>query len=60
MVALSPNRSRKSVARWSPDDPASPTGYGTPKTPKTAVKVGSSSWGEWRSGMWESMLWQQE
>lgn len=32
-------RSRKSVARWSPDDLASPTGYGTPKTPKPAEKV---------------------
>ncbi|BDA51371.1 hypothetical protein COCOBI_18-2480 [Coccomyxa sp. Obi] len=31
-------RSRKSVARWSPDDLASPTGYGTPKTPKPAEK----------------------
>ena len=28
-------RSRKSVARWSPDDLASPTGYGSPKTPET-------------------------
>ena len=36
-------RSRKSVARWSPDDPASPTGYGTPKTLKTAVKVSSTT-----------------
>lgn len=32
-------RSRKSVARWSPDDLASPTGYGTPTTPKVTVKV---------------------
>ena len=31
-------RSRKSVARWSPDDLASPTGYGTPKTPKTVAE----------------------
>lgn len=31
-------RSRKSVARWSPDDLASPTGYGTPKTPKTVTE----------------------
>ena len=32
------HRSRKSVARWSPDDLASPTGYGTPKTPKYVLE----------------------
>ena len=32
------HRSRKSVARWSPDDLASPTGYGTPKTPNFVVE----------------------
>ena len=39
LTAVVITRSRKSVARWSPDDPASPTGYGTPKTPKTAAKA---------------------
>lgn len=43
LTAVVITRSRKSVARWSPDDPASPTGYGTPKTPKTAAKARSSS-----------------